>query len=461
MGYLNFLSKCFIILFSEAAWIYYVIAIFTSIKWNDHFFFSPWWIIISAVAGFVINSVAVGRVHAVFVFLANIFAVGFILFQNWFEVVPDGAWGFGISLSIGISILYIRSANFILKAPTREQMLRHFEGNIILYVTFLWILMANSWVDEFFHMIFLGAIFISLLGMILTLKSQETSQDDQIEIQKVGQSGWFSIVIGTMLGIISLICLLFFLPFVRDGLIAIAMQSFDFIKMVGLSLTSFLKWLLSLLPDSNIEGTIPGIEPNQSMIRQGNVEEELFELPIIWIFGGIALIIIVICIFVISRLLKKFQLNKAAKVQRIAVIREPWWMSVKERIKTLYLSVYHWWRMRFRYNYHYPVYWYFHKVQVWGKRNGLTRLKQETSKEYITRLSASIPEHAEHFHYEDQSYYLSHLLFSLHADFQAAYYGQVVSNNESEHKILVRQIKKLRLKRESSTKFKFLRRFPY
>ena len=191
MEQIKIVFKSFIMMFSESIWMYYLIVMFTSVEWNQPIFFDCTWWIVSGALGYTLNALLANKKSHVLLFSANLSVLVFIIIQNWRNVVPQGSWIFGLAVSVGLSVVFIRSSRLITRLPTRYEILRRFEGNVIYYIVFAVVFAVNKWNNEIFHLFFIFAIFSSLIGMILTLQGHEETEGDQkTKIMKVGQSGW-------------------------------------------------------------------------------------------------------------------------------------------------------------------------------------------------------------------------------------------------------------------------------
>ncbi|AKL95983.1 hypothetical protein CACET_c25380 [Clostridium aceticum] len=448
MHHLKNMCKSFIMMFSEIIWIYYAIVLFTSVEWRQAAFFDLRWFIVAGITGYVFNRLVAKSRNHVFLFLGNILAIGFMIVQNWKTVVPEGSWGFGLAVSIGLTLIFARSARLTQKQPTRLEMLRRFEGNIIYYIVFALVFTGNNWRDNTFHLFFIVAIGGSLIGMILTLQSLEDGEGSgKVKVMKVGESGWFAGVVGFLLICIPLFSLILLLPSVNRGLYTLAAGVWERGKWIALKISSFLNWFFSLFPDSETE-TIPTPPPQQTIIPSEVIEEPLVSLPYMWMIGGAILLLAVAAIWFFTRALINRQLPKAMKPRQMMIIKESWWINFKRNIKAYLKHLKLKWCMYFPYFYHHPIYWRYHQVLRWGEKNGLSKAKSETSQEYMKKVSKAIPEKEKNFCHEGKSYDLSELFTQLNRDYQAIYYGMNVEiPDKIEYKFLIHHLQRISLKR--------------
>lgn len=452
--------KIFVMMFSEIIWIYYTIVMFTSIEWNQPAFFDLTWFAAAGVMGYTFNVLLAQRINYLFLFLANVSVVGFMIFLNWISIVPHGVWGFGIGVSIGLSFIFLRSTRLVYHKPARYEILRRFEGNVICYTFFVLVFSINNWINEMFHLFFICAIVSSLMGMILTLQNHEEAEDNQkTRIIKVGQSGWFAGVTTILLISIPLFSLALFLPAVNRALYLTGIAVWESLKWLVVKIGSFIFWFLSLFPEPEL-APIPDAPAPQTNMLPKAMEETMHSLPMIWIIAAGAVLLIVLVIWLFSRLMIKMQFPKSLKPKHMLVTKESWWVHLKRNLKSYlrYLNLK--WRMRFPHFYYYAIYWYYHQVVRWGKKNGFPKDKSETSQEYVKRIIDHIPEKESNFSFKGQNYQLSELLQRLNKDYQATYYGQKVEiSGEGEYQFLINHLQSIRLTGSSTWGSSIGRRF--
>ncbi len=434
--------KSFVMIYSEIIWIYYVIVLFTSVEWDQPAFFDLTYLMISGITGYCINVVLLKSSNHVFLFLGNMLIIVFFVIQNWKSVVPQGAWGFGLAVSIGIIFILLRSARLTRHLPTRQEVLRRFEGNIIYYIIFASAFTVKEWASLTFHLFFIFAIASSLIGMVLTLQNHEETESSQnIKIIKAGQSGWFTGIMIVFLMCMPLFSLIFLLPSVNKGLYSLGIGSWRMLKWTGLQIGLFFKWLFSLFPEPEM-GEMPAAPPGQKMITSEALEETTHAFPVIWMIAGTAVILTVIAVWYISRLRKIRLTNKFGRPRHIVVIREPGW-SIKSRFKNFLHFLRLKWCMQFFRFYKHPIYWYYQQVLKWGKKNDILKEKTETSKEYIEKVINHIPEKESSFSFKGRNYKAPELLIRLNKDYQATYYGLLPEiSGEGEYKLLIDYLKK-------------------
>ena len=448
MEQIKIVFKSFIMMFSESIWMYYLIVMFTSVEWNQPIFFDCTWWIVSGALGYTLNALLANKKSHVLLFSANLSVLVFIIIQNWRNVVPQGSWIFGLAVSVGLSVVFIRSARLITRLPTRYEILRRFEGNVIYYIVFAVVFAVNKWNNEIFHLFFIFAIFSSLIGMILTLQGHEETEGDQkTKIMKVGQSGWFTIMVTVLLICIPPISLILLLPSVNSTLYLLGVRVWEGLKWLTLKIGVFLHWLLSLFPDPKMEGVIPSIPPEQTVIPHDAIEKSFATLSYIWLIAGVAIVLILIAIWFFTYFMKNRRFSKVLKAKNIKITRESWAVNMKKKWKVYLQNLNRRWRMAFPYFYHHPIYWNYHVLVKWGKKNGLPKKDTETTQEYVNKVIANIPESEMIFSYEGENYQLSELLSKLNSDYQRIYYGHKIEySKKSIYKHLMKHLFRIRLK---------------
>jgi len=438
--------KSFIMVFSETIWIYYLIVMFTSIKLNRVVFFDLTWWLAAGASGYALNAVLAGKSQRVLLFITNIMFLGFLMLQNWRSIVPQGAWKFGLAVSSGLVLIFVRSAGLAYKQPTRSEMLQRFEGNVLYYIVFAIVFTLKNWVNETFHLVFIFAIIMSLIGMILTLQSdQGTQESEKIKILKVGQSVWMIKVVILLLICIPLISLILFIPSINFALMSLGVSGWGALKWIILKVLSFLKWLISLTPITEIKSNMSPLL-NLTIKQAKNIERPSNSAHYQAIIAGIAAVTTVIAIWNFHRLINKRHVIKYTKTVRVAIIAEPWWSQVKKRLKYYLHYINMRWRMCFAYYYDNPIYWYYHKLLRWGQRSGIPKLKTETSQEYVRKVIERIPNEERDFIYKGENYDLSELMRKLNKNYEAAFFGSEAGKFEkAEYKLLINKLKGIRL----------------
>lgn len=445
MTQIKHIYSLFIMMFSEVIWIYYTIVMFTSVKWNEPAFFDLTWFMIAGVLGYTLNSLLAKRSRQIFLFLANVLIIGFIILQNWKNVVPEGVLGFGLAVSIGIVVIFILSARLVYRQPDRRSILQHFEGNVMLYIVFVLVFTGNEWRNETFHLFFIVAIVSSLLGMILTLQKHEDSEGNrQIRIMKVGHSRWFAGVVIVLFVCIPLFSLTLLLPSVNNAVYSIGMGIWEGLKWLAQGIDIFFGWLSSFVPQSEME-VIPGT-PEEPIILPGATEGVFNHLPSKWVIIGSIISLFIIALWVFTKAILNRRIQKSIKHKEIIITKESWWINLIRAFKSYiqYLKLI--WCRRFPFFYYEIIYWHYHQVIRWGKKNGLPKLKSETSQEYVNKIIEQLSAKEHCFRHKGRDYQIAELLKRLNEDYQATYYGiKEEVSEEKEFKLLIAHLKSIRI----------------
>ena len=445
MKWMKDLFKSLISVYSEIIWIYYAIVMFASAEYNYPVFFDITWLAIAAPAGYVLNTVLAHLDNHILLFIGNISALVLLIIKNWQTAVLPGAWGLGIAISMGISLIFMRGAFLVGQSPKRHDILIRFDWNIILYTFFAVVFTYNNWSNKIFHIVFIFAIAGSLVGMLISLESHEDDGDNEkIKIMKVGQSSWFSGVMALLFICIPILSLILLLPSVNNALYVLAVNIWGTLKWAGSIIYRLLIYFFSLFPLPDEEYDSEPFLNQLPMINPEDMEQTLTDLPYRWIIVTVAVLLIVITLWFSTQFFKNKRFPNVKKPRNVSIVGEAWWTklvkSLREYLRCLKMKF----CMCFPYFYYKPVYWYYHQVVKWGKRNRVPKLKSETSREYINKLTAKIPETANSFHWDGQTYFLTEMMRKLNDDYQAAYYGLKTDlTREAEYRLLIRHLKGL------------------
>lgn len=272
---MNYIIRSWTILFSEVIWIYFLIAIFTGVEWEQIVFVHPLWWVVAAVTGYACNAILGGRINYILFMFINGLLLIFIVIKNGQIVITEGSIIFTISVSLAVCFTFIRSASFIYKEPTRAQMLMRFEGNVIIYILFSVIFFVNQWENNGFHLAFLFAIFLSLIGMILTLQSNQIDDEEQyVEVHSIGNSRSFNGIISLFFLSITLLCAVLFLPTVRNMLHVAGIASLDMLTRFFKQIYGLIIAFMNLFSSSTTDGELPPQEEVGPIIA--NEEEHCF-----------------------------------------------------------------------------------------------------------------------------------------------------------------------------------------
>jgi hypothetical protein len=438
--------KFLITIFSEMLWLYYAIVMFTSIEWKRPVFFDLTWLIAAWVIGGAANLFIKKLRNKNLIFIVNILILGVIIFQNWIRIVPEGRWGFGIAVSIAIGLIYIRSLFMAGRQPSRQVILRKFEGNIIFYVLFAIIFTSYKWETDIFHLFFISAILGSLIGIIFTLQNYDDKDGvSNTKIIKVGQSVWFAGAVTVLVICIPLISLTLLMPSVNRGLYILAINLWEAIKLIGIKIGGFIGWLLSLMPLPDKLEPIPQMPNGQLEDFHEEIVEGTIPLPYKWIIGTGAILITLLALWFASRLLFNKRSSKTLKPKKVTIVREPWLYILRGKLRLFLKELKKKWRMSFSHYYLHPIFWYYHRVERWGRKKGLSRLRTETVKEYMGRLTEIIPHGEDEISIGAETYSIRNLLLKLSSEYQSVYYGQSKEiGGLEEYKLLITHLKGIR-----------------
>ena len=437
----------FVIVFSELIWSYYTIALFTSIEWNKPAFFDLKWFFMAMLSGYILNILLTNMKKHGLIFLVNTLTMAILIIQNWRSTVPSGHLGFGIAVSMGIFLVFLRSLVSIYSFPTRIKLLQHFEINIILYIIFAAIFTYHDYAYGIFHIFFILAILNSLLGIVITLQNIEMSEKVKgVKVVKVGHSAWFTgIAIGLFI-IIPLLSLIFLLPSISEGLHSIIIGLWNGLKNIGLLIGKLIYWIFSLLPEPQI-APLPDMPGQQGPIVSEKVAGNFIPLPYVWFLGALAILSVLIALWVLSKImLEKRPINRI-KTQDIMISHKSWIKILLKRLigylKGLKLKF----MLLFPRYYINPIYWYYRQVLNWGKKNKIPKNPWETSKEYFIKVIAKFPQDKKSFAFRNNIYDFEKLMVKLNEDYQASYYGNknyICKKSIPEYEILIdymRQVK--------------------
>lgn len=436
--------KAIIVVFSEALWMYYFIILFTSVEWDGFVSFNTFWWGVAGISGYVVNALLFKNKIMIRI-ITNLILAGIVLFKNWEISVPEGSLTFGIAVTIAVVAIWMRSAHFSTAKPKRQDLMRCFEGNIVLYLVFAFVYMKKEWGADNLHLVFLTAIGMSLVGMILSLQTHADGKGEEVtEIRKVGKSSSLTGLLTALFFSIPILSLSLLLPGMNRMVKAFFLTLWDGVKWIGSILAQCLLWFANLFPDTP-NGELKGIESGGSAGAPNGSEEMVSTFPIVWLLAGMAFILFSVAIMVVIRVLK----NRPSSVggvrpKRIEVSKEPWWNYFINKISAILLLLKMSWRRRFPHYYQDSVYWYFYQLQKWGKKNGILIENSETSQEYIQRIGKAIPPEKEQHLYRGETYSIEELLKVLNKDYQAAYYGGIPSSSNEQYRMLIKLLLSVR-----------------
>ena len=433
-----------IMLGSETAWVYYIIFLFTSAERNQATSYPVIGLLLAGIIGYSINNLLISRFSQQVIFTMNAMVLILLLFYHRTNILTDSTTGLLVAVSIGMAGLYMQGARLVLQAPRRRDVLVHFEGNLVLYTVLAATFSVNEWPASWFHLIFLSAIISSLLSMVLTLHYQtETEENTTVKTIRVGNSGWFLWSISSIFIVIPLLAAFLLVPGVNQSFRSGGLQLWRLITGLGQTMLSILIWLMSLIPHSP-EGELLEGSP-QASPEPTSLDEILnVHIPILEIGAGLILAAALAILWMLSRKISLKNVKKPHSHQAMPVERDSLWKRslafFHSRLERLLRKI----RLQFRFNYRHPAFWYFQKVQEWGRKNKIHRKPAETSSEFLRRLASTIPEKDSTFNLHDIEYNLKDSLEMLEKDFQEAYYGMKEETGEISDQQYDAMLKKLK-----------------
>jgi hypothetical protein len=394
----------------------YGLAFFAKVQWEISVLPVGWGWVLAIVVGYGVNYFLGNRGTGLLWMLGlNGVLLGSILAWLW-TTLPAGQWAYNIAFNFGIIFLYVRSARFIYQVPTRTQMLLRFEGNVIFYMVFVLMGQAHpAMITGSFHVLFLIALVLSLIGMVLTLYPDEEQQQhgDSMETRVVGEGQSLSLILGVILIACAGIGLLLLIPAVQAGLISLVTGGWGVLTWAGSAVLSALGWLLSLIPPPEpVEMPAPEGSPRLDLPEGAGGGQG--DMSVIWLVMILAILFIIILVWISSMLMRNWKPVAPVRMKRSKVRR----VSIWSRLYGWLLGLVKRWKMRFPRYYSLRIYWYYYLMSKWAAKNGYPRLGHETPGEYVRRLCDTIP--------FDQE--IKDRLQRLGAAYSAAYYsgGKVI-----------------------------------
>lgn len=432
---MNTYVKYAIVLGSEALWLYYTIALFTSVEWNEAAFVHAAWWVVAAFSGYIITALLIHRIHYIAVLIGNIVMLTFIIVKNWHLVVPANALLFGIISSIALLFIFIRSASFVFKDPNRKNMIRRFEGNVVFYILFATVFSIKEWHTAYFHPLFLVAIVVSLIGIVFTLHHEEKDEENDVHIQVVGQARSFTTSFFIFIISVLLVSALLFLPSVSSTLRFAAEKGLSGLTTTLAFIGKGITWLLTLFSPSKTEGSLIGAPPATVLEPSEQIEETFFTIPLEWLFGSVAVIILIVSIWMGAIFLRKYKRPERVKKKRRQSERS--WSLLWKNFAAFLEKIKKKWRTRFKRYYINPVFWYYYKVERWGEKNGYKRLPTETVQEYVEKIIIGIEKT------EEEYTVLVSTLRKLSESYYATYYGKQEDVCTKKFTQLLHKLKKI------------------
>jgi len=429
--------RSLIVLFCEAIWIYFVLMLFLSAEYDEAIFVNAFWWVVAGLAGYGLNRLIAAKVNYVFSIVINGLVVAFFIVKNWQVGVPEGALVAGVFISVAVFYVYVRGASLVYKAPTRMHMLQRFEFTIFIYIALLLLFSFRNWDTELFHLLFLGAIFATLFGLILSLDAHEDAGTKRgVHILKVGNPrGLLGVIISLFIAVIAL-CAILFLPVVRDKLQHYAFAGIGAVMWALRQIGSFIEWLLGKADMSESGEPAPEMEIEEGLAMEEMAEEVGLSLPVEWIVGGLGLIALIIIVLIFGRFLKHWKPDirveeKGPKAEKAG------WKSFMAWCRKLVARTAVFFRTKFARFYKKKLYWHFMQVERWGAKKGFVRNASDTPKEYVDRIIAALCEMDIEAEEREK---MAAGLRTLKRDYVAAYYGK--KEPDVDYSELIQALKK-------------------
>lgn len=436
--------RSFIVLYSEAVWICFTILLFSDRQWTQGPAADMLWWLVAAAAGYALHAALAGRIHYLALTAASVLILGFLLYKNWQTVAVESGFMYKGSVTVAAICLFARGVFFAYRRPTRLNMLGRFEGNVVFYLIFLLLYTAKGWPGETLHLMFLAAIFASLMGMTLTLQSHGEEQD-QAEVRTAGRAGWFAGIVALLAAGIVLLTLMLLLPAVRNGMRALAFALRDGVLALYSLIRRLFLWLMQWLPDPEpAEMELEPIRGAAPDLSEMLAEEAALALPIPWILGVLAALAALSGIVLAALLFRQARLPKGVKRSRVSVRRSSSLSFLLEWFNRWRRSLVRKWRLSFPRYYRLEMYWVFRQVQRWGARNGMPRLASETPREFVEKLSRRLQDQDALREDPERAGQLVRWLRKLGRDYEAAYYGRKPVDSAADHRVWLRRLQKLR-----------------
>ncbi|RXT03794.1 DUF4129 domain-containing protein [Ammoniphilus sp. CFH 90114] len=377
-----------ICLYSEGIWLYFGLALYAKIEWQRTELFLPWTWLFIGVTGFLIPLLLQKWTQKVSVlFGVSLIALLPQLYGSWKLGIQAG-YGYAGLVTFLLFVLYVRSGYLVYHEPTRVQLILRFEGNVILYILFVLFMTVNPDVEQFLHLPFVVGILASLMAIVFTLQPEEAGQES-VQVRTVGSMGNVAV---PMLGVV-LLGILFglsvLMPQVRTGMVGLLTNLAEGGVWLGKWALGVITWLLSLVSVTEEMGVLP---PAPGQVSPGNQEGEWVQsLSFPW---QLVLFLLLVSLIVVLWLVFGHRPRMKPVSRSPVKIRQTWnrpsWKAIWSRLVNYLRQCLEKWRRKFPGYYALQLYWYFHQVEQWGRKQGVTRLAAETPREYSIRLAGRV-----------------------------------------------------------------------
>lgn len=383
------MARSGIVLFCEAVWLYYAFYFLVNIQWT--LAVSPQlfaWFLPAVIAYGINYGLASRNITVIWLFLINVGLLSGCLLAHW-TAMYSGHVAYTLALSLAISYLYLRSCMFVFKEPTRLQMVLRFEGNIIYYALFILFTYTQAAVSIHVHLLFFLSVFLSLIGITLSLAGGEEEKD--VETRAVGKAGFLPVLMMGMLLLGMLFSFILLSPSVRQGLWGLSTSVWSAVTWLVSVILKGLIWLFSLLPEPEPgEQQLP--DAGASFTIPQEIGQMQAELPLFGILVVLAILFILAMLWLFSYFLNQWKRPISSRnIRRIRLARTPFWRAVWLFLLTLIKRMQYNWKRRNPSFFKLPIYWQFYQLTRWAKRQGIIRTDAETPQEFISRLLQEVP----------------------------------------------------------------------
>ncbi|RSL29985.1 DUF4129 domain-containing protein [Salibacterium salarium] len=391
MNHWRSLSQAGILMFCDAVWLYFILLLITSWLWTETLSSYPLAWIAAPLLGFAVSSSTRTLHKEGWVFFIHCLVLTMVLLPLW-TLFYENIWPYSFLLSMALSYLYIRSSIHVFTKPTRLDMLLRFEGTVVFYLIITLLNQQEQLFSASFHVLFFFTLIMSLLGLMLTLyNGDDTSDSDDMETKTVGRSTPFPVIVGSLLGSVAIVSLLLLIPGVQPAFTAAVNGVKNGAIWVGTHLYTALVWFLNLFPGSNVDD--PGLppSPDPDIPEQAAPPAEGGGIPFSWIIVPLIILGVLAALWITSRLLQQRRQSAKGTIRKTKLKKAPFWKAIWNRLRALLRKWSQTWRKRSPQFYAYRIYWHFHKLTKWAKKQGITRKPEETPREFTKRITQKLP----------------------------------------------------------------------
>ncbi|RSL35374.1 DUF4129 domain-containing protein [Salibacterium salarium] len=376
------LSQPGILLFCDAVWMYFGLQLLSSIIWGQSLTPHPLIWTGAPFLGFIVGLSTTKRREG-WIFFIHCIVLAVILLPHW-TLFYVNILSYSLVVSVALAYLYIRSSIHVAHKPTRLDMMLRFEGTVVFYCIFVLVNQNQQLYTASFHITFFFTLIMSLLGMMLTLYEKgDVSENGGIETKTAGRSTPLPVIIGGLLGTVAIVSLLLFIPTVQTTFVTVVNAAKNGAIWVSTQLYAAFVWFVNLFPSSNVDDTNltppdnPGNpEPPSSSTSGG-------ELPLMWIIIPLLILGVLAALWVSSRLIRQWRPSAKGTIRKTTLKKEPFWKTLWHRLRKA-------WRKRSPHYYEHNIYWHFHLLTNWAKKQGISRQSHETAQDFTQRITQQL-----------------------------------------------------------------------